>query len=70
MKSYFRRLNETMDNSKIRAEQIDSYRHALIFELEKQGACESDIGLISDTIIVNSINAGREPKAVAWAILQ
>lgn len=70
MKAYFKRLNSTMDNSCVQVEQIDSYRLALVSELKKQGATESDIGLVSDTIIINSINAGRKPKAVAWAILQ
>lgn len=69
MKAYFKRLNST-DISRVKTEQIDSYRLALVSELKKQGATESDIGLVSDTIIINSINAGREPKAVAWAILQ
>lgn len=69
MKAYFKRLNST-DISRVKTEQIDSYRLALVSELKKQGATESDIGLVSDTIIINSINAGRKPKAVAWAILQ
>lgn len=69
MKAYFKRLNST-DISCVKTEQIDSYRLALVSELKKQGATASDIGLVSDTIIINSINAGRKPKAVAWAILQ
>lgn len=70
MKSYFKRLNSAIDLNQVKAEQIDSYRIALVSEMKKQGASEFDIGLVSDTIIINSINAGRNPKAVAWAILQ
>lgn len=70
MKSYFRRLNSSIDVNSVNTKQIDSYRIALVSEMKKQGANESDIGLVSDTIIINSINAGRNPKAVAWAILQ
>lgn len=70
MKSYFKRLNSSIDVNSVNTKQIDSYRIALVSEMKKQGASESDIGLVSDTIIINSINAGRNPKAVAWAILQ
>ena len=49
----------------IENKQIDSYRIALVAELKKQGATESDIGLISDAVIINSISAGRSPKVVA-----
>jgi len=70
MKAYFKRLNSSVDRDKIENKQIDSYRIALVAELKKQGATESEIGLVSDAIIINSINAGRSPKAVAWAILQ
>ena len=70
MKAYFKRLNSSADRDKTENKQIDSYRTALVAELKKQGATESEIGLISDTVIINSINAERSPKAVAWAILQ
>ena len=70
MKAYFKRLNSSVNVERIGAKQINSYRVALVSELKKQGATESDIGLVSDTVIINSINAGRNPKAVAWAILQ
>ena len=70
MKAYFKRLNSSVDRDKIENKQIDSYRTALVTELKKQGATESEIGLISDAVIINSINAGRGPKAAAWAILQ
>lgn len=70
MKSYFKRLNSSIDVNSVNTKQIDSYRVALVSEMKKQGASESDIGLVSDTVIINSINAGRNPKAVAWAILQ
>lgn len=69
MKSYFKRLNSSIDVNSVSTKQIDSYRAALVSEMKKQGASESDIGLVSDTVIINSINAGRNPKAVAWAIL-
>lgn len=70
MKAYFKRLNSSVNVERIGTKQINSYRVALVSELKKQGATESDIGLVSDTVIINSINAGRNPKAVAWAILQ
>lgn len=69
MKSYFKRSN-SLDSVYIDAKQIDAYRAVLVDELKKQGAHESDIDLISDAIIINSIQRGREPKSVAWAILQ
>lgn len=70
MKSYFKRLNSSIDVNSVNTKQIDSYRIALVSEMKKQGASESDIGLVSDTVIINSISAGRNPKAVAWTILQ
>lgn len=68
MKAYFKRLSSSIDVNRISVEQIDSYRTALISELKKQGATDLDVILVSDEVIINSINAGRNPKAVAWAI--
>lgn len=70
MKAYFKRLSSSMDVDRITAEQIDSYRVALISESKKQGATDLDASLVSDEVIINSINAGRNPRAVAWAILR
>lgn len=46
------------------------YKKALIAEMRKQGATESDLRLVSDTLVINSMNAGDTPEAVAWALLQ
>lgn len=70
MKSYFKRLALSSESVCIDPDQMSGYRASLIEEMKKQGASESEIKLISDSIIINSINHGRNPKAVAWAILQ
>lgn len=70
MKAYFKRLNSSVNRDKIENKQIDSYRIALVAELKKQGVTESEIGLISDAVIINSINAGRSLEVAALAILQ
>ncbi len=51
-------------------EQINSYRNSLIAELKNQGATKSDLDLVTDIIVINSLNERRGPRAVAWAILQ
>lgn len=38
--------------------------------MKKMGASENEIGLITETLIRNSIKNNRSPKDVAWAILQ
>lgn len=70
MKSYFKRLALSSESVCIDPDQMRGYRASLIEEMKKQGASESEINLVSDSIIINSINRGRNPKAVAWAILQ
>ena len=49
---------------------VSNYKVTLEMELMKQGAKQSDFGLISDELIKNSIKLGRKPKDVAWGIVQ
>ena len=49
---------------------IKEYSDLLISALKKMGATEQELSLISDAIIINSINNNRKADDVAWAILQ
>lgn len=70
MKKYFMELVKHMPKKSIPPEKIERYRDMLISELEKQGASESDLKLISEEMIVNAINNNRKVDDIAWAILQ
>ena len=56
--------------SEISPSQIKEYSDLLISALKKMGATEQELSLISDAIIINSINNNRKAEDVAWAILQ
>ena len=49
---------------------LEKYRELLKIEMLKNGAKESDLNLITDEILKNSIANNRTPEDVAWAILQ
>lgn len=70
MKKYFMELVKNMPKKSIPPEKIERYRDMLISELEKQGASESDLELISEEMIINAINNNRKVDDIAWAILQ
>ena len=57
-------------NFKYTKEKIKSYRLVLIDEMRKQGASKAEIDLVSDAIIINSMEKKRPPEEVAWALLQ
>lgn len=50
--------------------QINDYRERVICEMKKMGASEQELSLLHDATITNSIINKREPRDVAWAILQ
>lgn len=50
--------------------EMTQYRHALAQAMLAQGADLTDIELIKDATIRNSIRAKRKPEDVAWALLQ
>lgn len=70
MKKYFMELVKNMPKKSIPPEKIERYRDMLINELEKQGASESDLKLVSEEMIINAINNHRKVDDIAWAILQ
>lgn len=70
MKVNIKRLQIPVDTSKISRLRIRSYRKALIAEMVKLGATKSELGLVCDDIIINSILNSRKAEDVAWAILQ
>lgn len=70
MKRYFLRQMSTHVMCDIRQEEIESYRSLLIIAMKKIGANDSDIKLVHDATIKNSIRNKRKPEDVAWAILQ
>lgn len=70
MKKYFLRRLESMSTSGISASQIENYREMVIVEMKKQGASDSELALVHEATILNSIENDRRPEDVAWAILQ
>lgn len=46
------------------------YKERIIEEIKLLGATQDEIDLLTDQIALNGINNNREPKSVAWAILQ
>ncbi|MBQ8141078.1 MAG: hypothetical protein IJ038_05220 [Clostridia bacterium] len=50
--------------------KVETYKNSLIAEMKKQGATESDLSLISDVLVLNSIKEERSPEEVVWALLQ
>ena len=70
MKKYFIKRMTTCVTQTICQDEIDSYRSLLIVAMKKNGATDSDLNLIHDATIKNSIRNKRNPEDVAWAILQ
>lgn len=70
MKKYFMELVKNTPKKSIPPEKIERYRDMLISELEKQGASESDLKLVSEEMIINAINNNRKVDDISWAILQ
>lgn len=60
----------TASNIRVSSPQISAYREQVICEMKKMGATEQEFSLLRDTTIKNSIINKREPRDVAWAILQ
>lgn len=56
--------------TQVTALQIVLYRERLINEMKAMGASDQELLMIHDAIIKNSIINKREPRDVAWAILQ
>lgn len=50
--------------------EILDYKKRLKVELINQGAKKSDFLLLTEQTIINSIKQNRDPKDVAWAIIQ
>jgi len=69
VKKYFLLRNRAVDTS-TSPEEILHYRNLVIIEMEKMGATDQEIRLLSNETILNSIRNKREPEDVAWAILQ
>lgn len=70
LKKYFAMRMASVSAVQVTAIQIASYRERLICEMKKMGASEQELSLIHETTIMNSIINKREPRDVAWAILQ
>lgn len=70
LKKYFAMRMASVSKVEITAVQIASYRERLVSEMIKMGASEQELSLIHETTIMNSIINKREPRDVAWAILQ
>lgn len=49
---------------------IEPYKACLLEELEKLGATENDCALVSDELVNNAVQNGREARDIAWAIVQ
>lgn len=70
VKKYFAMRVLSVSTEQVTDIQIASYREKLINEMKKMGASEKELLLIHDATIKNSIINKREPRNVAWAILQ
>lgn len=70
MKNYFKKLLQGLRTNDVPHAEIVKYRIDLISEIKRQGGDDSDIGLISEELIINSIKNQNTPEEVAYAILQ
>ncbi len=70
MKKYFAMRMASVSTASVSSSQIATYRESVIVEMKKLGATEQEITLVHDATIANSIINKREPRDVAWAILQ
>lgn len=49
---------------------IITYKNALMEELQKIGACATELRMVTDEMIRSSILENLEPNEVAWAIVE
>lgn len=70
MNKFFEKWLTQKSSEDISQEDVVQYRLTLLCEMKRLGATENDLSLISNSIITNSIKNKRNPKEVAWAILQ
>ena len=70
MKKYFAMRASSVAAVQVTALQIALYRERLINEMKAMGASDQELLMIHDATIKNSIINKREPRDVAWAILQ
>ena len=50
--------------------EIENFRNAVIKEILGFGGGEGDARFVRDEVVLNGIKLGRDPKDVAWALLQ
>lgn len=70
LKKYFAVRAASASAVRLSSVQIDSYRTQVVAEMKKLGATNRELLLLHDATIKNSIINKREPRDVAWAILQ
>lgn len=70
MKKYSMELTQSTSKKGVVQEKIEGYRDMLIIELKKLGTSGSELELVSEEMIINAINNGRNVVDIAWAILQ
>ena len=70
MYKYFEHAIRHQETFNISASDIRLYHAHLVATMKAQGASESDLALISDELIINSILNKINPEDAAWAILQ
>lgn len=50
--------------------EVRAFRDAVISEMRKLGASDTEIALLQDATIANALSMRREPEDVAWSLLQ
>lgn len=70
LKKYFAMRMVAASAVQVSSVQIDAYRERVVIEMKKMGATEQELSLLQDVTIKNSIINKRDPRDVAWAILQ
>lgn len=70
LKKFFAMRMASVSTASVSSLQISSYRELVITEMKKMGATDQELSLVHDATITNSIINKREPRDVAWAILQ
>lgn len=54
----------------ITSTDINTYGNALIEELQKFGACATELRMVTDDMIRTYISDNIQPRDVAWAIVE
>ena len=70
MKKYFLNRIKKPSMLDVPVSVFEAYRENLLCELQKMGATESELNLVCEDLILNSIISESRPEDVAWAILQ